>query len=177
MSENKNYCEYIYRPEKTAKMTAARIALLAMYTVFCTLYILLFWLTVQSLALLILLPFLMFAMIRMTWRLVNTEYEVSVEAGELAVAVIYGKAGRKTKFRFTIREMMAIVPYDKEHAHIFEAKNITDTKLYGKSLGSENALVCICPDIKKSAVIAVVFEADDEVKRLLRLSNPSAYSA
>lgn len=177
MTENKTHYEYVYRPEPSVKMTAARILLITMYSVFCAMYIILFWISLQSLALLILLPFIMFAMIRMTWRLVNTEYEVSVEAGELTVAVIYGKAARRVKFRYTVREMTVITAYDKAHVHLYSGNDISDTRCFGKSADSENAIVCVCPDVKKNSRKAVVFEGDDEMRRILRLSNPSAVKA
>lgn len=174
MNDSKTHGEYIYRSEPSAKMTAARISLVTMYTVFCALYLLLFWVLLKNLALLILLPIIMFAMIRTTWRLVNTEYEVGVEAGELTVAVIYGKAARRVKFRYDVREMSVMTPYDKAHSHYFEERTVTEIKRYGKSKGSDGAFICVCPDLKKSQRTAVVFECNDEIIRLLRLSNPSA---
>ncbi len=177
MSEIKNYCELIYKPAPSAKKSLGKAMLIAVYSLFILLYLFLFWFTVKSYALIILLPFIMFAMIRVTWRLVNTEYEISLEAGEIKFSVIYGKAGRKTKFRYDVREMSVIAPYDDDHAHLFEQNDITDTKLFFGISEGLTAYACVCPDIKKSTKTLAVFMCSDEMKKLLRLSNPSAFKA
>ena len=175
MSEQKNFCEYIYKTPATVRKTVGKVMLINMYALFTLLYLFLFWYMITSIALLVLLPFIMFAMIRVTWRLVQTEYEISVEAGELKIAVIYGKSGRKTRFRYDVREMSLIVPYDDAHADLVCGGDVTETKLFLGDTEDSVAYACVCPDKKKSAKTAIVFMCTDEMKKLLRISNPSAF--
>lgn len=174
MNEQRTHYEYVYSPEPSAGMTAARIGLIAMYTLFCTIYILLFWIAIEVLALLILLPFLMYAMIRMTWRLVSTEYEISVEAGEFIVAIIYGRASRRSKFRYNLKEITVITPCDDAHKYIIDGAGVTEFRKFGKGMGSDGAWCCVCPDQKKNSRVGIIFGADDELIKMMRLSNPSA---
>jgi len=177
MSEQKYYCEYTYKTAPSVKKNLAKAMLVTMYALFTLLYLFLFWFTVKSIAMLALLPFIMFAMIRVTWRLVKTEYEISVEAGELKISTIYAKAGRRTGFRYDVREMSVITPYDEAHAHLFSQNDTTVTKIFAGESEELTAYVCVCPDIKKNMKTLVVFMCSEEMKKLLRLSNPSAFKA
>lgn len=171
MNDYKNFCEYTVKPRPTAKTQVVRGLLIAMYSVFTLLYLWLFWLNFKSWALLILLPFLMFAIIRVTWRLVNIEYEFAIEVGELKIAVIYGSANRRTKRRLNIPDMTLIAPY---RADLVAAPDIIETVSFAEP-DSENAYVCVYPDKKSGKKKAVIIETTEESRRILRLCNPSAF--
>ena len=176
MNDYKNFTEYVVRPEPTAKNTLARVMVICAYSVFTAVYLFIFWVLLQGLALVILLPFLLFAIIKLTWRFVCVEYEYSIEAGELTVAAIYGGATRRVKCRVYLPEATLIAPYDASRERMLEKDDISTVKRFA-SEDSESAYVCVYPDKKHGKKRALVFETNAEAQRILRLCNPVAFAA
>ncbi len=171
MNDYKNFCEYVTKPKPTSAMIVIKSLLIMMYALFGMLYLWFFCLNLRSLAMLILFPFLMFAMIRVTWRLVQIEYEFAVEAGELKVAVILGGAARRTKCRVQISDMSLIAP---EATANVKVDDFTECRRYADE-GSENAYLCVFPDKAAGKKRAIVIETNEEMRRILRLGNPSVF--
>lgn len=175
MNDYKNFCEYAYAPEAGGKGVATRIILLTGYTLFTLIYFVIFGLILPSTALLIMLPFIVIAIIRITWKYVNKEYEILIEAGEMTVAVIYGGVKRRTKKRVYIPEMTLIARYTKERAAMIKNGRIDEVADFSASSDSEDSFICVYPDTKRGKKHAVIIETNDEMRRVLHLCNPTAF--
>ena len=171
MNDYKNFCEYVVKPEPDAKNKLCRVLIMTALSVFTAAYILLFWVNFKSWALLILLPFILYAMFRLTWRFVDYEYEYAIEAGELTVAKIYGGVSRRTKFRAEIADMTLIAPVETEKG-LSERRDIESVKDFSTE---ESAYVCIVSEPKTSKKRAVIIDTNEELLRILRLGNPTAF--
>ena len=149
--------------------------LITIYTVLSAAYLFVFGLLLHAVALVVLYPFLLYALIKLTWRFVRVEYEYSIEAGTFTVAVIYGGATRRVKCRVELSDAILIAPYDESRQSILEKEKISDIKRFAEE-GSDTAFVCVWEDKKHERKCAVIFETTDEAKRLLRLANPGAFT-
>ena len=175
MNDYKNFCEYVATPKLTPGRLAARIILMIVYTAFVAVYSLIFWLMLGLWPLMILLPFIMYAAIRITWKYTVVEYEYSIEAGELRVAAIYNGSARRTKLRTSIPEMTLISPYTAESSVALNKGDIAEVKNYAASGDGESAYLCIYPDKKRGKKCAVIIETTPEAERILRFCNPTAF--
>lgn len=175
MNEHKSFTEYVVRPSDTPKIRFWRVALITIYTVFSAAYLFVFGLLFHAIALVVLYPFLLYALIKLTWRFVRVEYEYAIEAGMLTVAAIYGGATRRVKCRVELSDATLIAPYDESRKNILYKEKISEVKRYAEP-ESGSAFVCIYEDKKHERRCAVIFEVTDEAKRLLRLANPGAYT-
>ena len=176
MNDYKNFCEYVAAPEMTPKRLLVRVLLMIFYTVFVAVYTFAFWLALGLWELMILLPFIMLAMIKLTWKYIVVEYEYSIEAGELRVAAIYSKTARRVKLRVNVPEMLLIVPFNDDSRRMLDRGDIDEVKYYAASKDSESACVCIYPDKKRGKKRAVIIETTPEAQRILRICNPSAFT-
>ena len=175
MNEHKSFCEYIVTPETGAKGMLLRVVLMLIYALVAAGYTFFFWILLRQWQPLILLPFIIYALINITWRFVMVEYEFAVEAGELTVAEIYGKKTRRKKFSADISDFTVIRPLDSESRKLADAP---DTELLDFSAhpDSEDRMICVLPEKKPGKKKAVIIETDEDMRRLMRLSNPSAFS-
>lgn len=176
MNDYKNFTEYVVRKNPTAKNTLARILLICAYTMFSAVYLFIFWAILRGIALVILLPFLLFAIFKLTWRFTCVEYEYAIEAGELVVAAIYGGATRRVKCRVYLPEATLIAPYDGTREQMLAKNDISDVKRFANA-DSEDAYVCVYPDAKHGKKCALIFETNAEAQRILRLCNPVAFAS
>ncbi len=177
MNDYKNFCEYVAAAELTSKKLLARVLLMIFYTVFVAVYTFAFWLILGLWELMILLPFIVFSMIKLTWKYTVVEYEYSIEAGELRVAAIYNKSSRWVKLRVSLSEMTLIAPFDKRSREMLGKGDIDEVKDFSASKWSESAYLCIYHDKKRSKKRAVIIETTTEAQRILKLCNPSAFTS
>lgn len=173
MNDYKNFCEYSVRPEPTGKLMLTKALLILFYTVFTLVYLWILGLNFKAWALIIMLPFLLYAIIKITWRFTMVEYDFAIEAGELTVASIYAGSSRRLKARVYVPEMTLITPYlGNERA--LSAHDIVSVKDFSVKKGSETAWICVYPDRAGGRKRALIIETNDEMQRILRLCNPSA---
>lgn len=177
MNEYRNFTEYVVRPETTSSSRLLKIILICAYTIFAAVYLWIFWLNFRALALLIMLPFLMYAIVKVTWRFTSVEYEYAIEAGELTVSVIYSGTSRRVKCRAYLPEATLIAPYDRDSKLMLEKRDISDVKCYIAAEDSDSAYVCVCPDKKRGRNCAVIFETNTEMQRIMRICNPTAFTS
>ena len=175
MNDYRNFTEYVVKPEVTSKVKFARVLLVTAYTLFTAMYLFIFWILLQGLAFLILLPFLLFAIIKLTWRFTCVEYEYIIEAGELTVAVIYGGSARRVKCRISLPDVTLIAPLDNESERILTSPDISDVKRYCGSENSDNTYISVYPVKNGSKKRALIFDTTAEAQRILRICNPSAF--
>ncbi len=174
MNDYKNFCEYVTHPKPTGGNKLTRVLLIILYTLFSAAYIYVFWLNLQLWAMIILLPFLMYAIIRLTWKYVNVEYEYAIEAGELSISAIYSGSSRRLKRRAQIPEMTLIAPYREDTEGYLRAPDIIEVKWYADE-DSEAAYICVCPDQSSGKKRAIVIETTEEARRILHLCNPTVF--
>ncbi len=175
MNDYKNFCEYSYVPESGARLKVAQIGLVCLYTAFTLLYLIIFWGLFRALALVIMLPFILLAIIKVTWKYTDKEYEILVEAGEMTVAAIYGGVTRRVKKRIYIPEMTLIAKYTESRVAMVKGGGVSEVSNYGGSTDGENSFVCVYPDTKQGKKCAVIIDTNDELRRILRLCNPAAF--
>ncbi len=171
MNDYKNFCELTVKPETGARGLALKIALIVLYTLFTAAYVVFLYFILEMWTMLILLPFIMYAIFTLTWRYTQLEYEFAIETGELSVAKIYDGRSRRTVFRCDLSEATRISPLSDRR--VLESPDITSVKDFSASPDSAAAWYVIVPDGSKK--LAAVIETNDEMLRILRLANPSAF--
>ncbi|MBQ8509787.1 MAG: hypothetical protein IJ493_07770 [Clostridia bacterium] len=174
MNDYKNFCEYAVRPEPDGKMQLLRVLLIAAYTLFTLVYITLFWVIAGAWVMLILLPFLMYAIFTLTWRFTRVEYEYSIEAGVLRVAKIYDGRSRRTKLTLELSDLTSAAPCTEPSPAALNARDITRTDDYRTSPQSEEGWLCVFADRKTGRKRALLLDCNAEMIRIMRLCNPSA---
>ncbi len=174
MSDYKNFCEYSVCPAKTGKLILARVLLMIFYVAFTLVYLWVFALNFRAFAIAMLLPFIMYAIIKLTWRLTVVEYDFAIEAGELTVAKIYAGSARRVKARAYIPDMTLIAPKNKDSQRVLSASDIVSVKDFSAHEDSETAFVCVYPD-RAGKKLALIIETNEEMRRILHLCNPSAF--
>ena len=176
MNDYKNFCEYSVRPEPDGRTRTLKLLLMLAYTLITAGYIFLFWVILRAWQLLILLPFIMYALIILTWRFVRVEYEYAIEAGVLTVAKIFDGRSRRVKLKIELPECTLIAPRAESGGRALEARDIASVRDFSASPGSADAWVLVCPDRSGGKKSAAIIETNAEMRRILRLCNPSAYS-
>ncbi len=175
MNDYKNFYEYTYRPEGGVKLSLLKIGLISLYTVFTLIYLLIFGLLFRAAALLILFPFLLFAIIKFSYKYTDKEYEILVEAGEMTVAVIYGAVRRRTKKEISLPEATLIARYTDSRMAMVTGGNIAEVSDFSGKSDSEDNFIVVYPDSKTGRKHAIIIETDEELRRVLRICNPSAF--
>ena len=175
MNEHKSFCEYVVTPVTGTRGMLLKVVLMVVYALVAAGYTFFFWILLGQWQPLILLPFIIYALINLTWRFTMVELEFDVEAGELTVAKIYGKKTRRKKFSADISEFSVIRPLDDSSRKLGEAP---DTELldFSASPDSEDRMICVLPEKRTGKKKAVIIETDEDMRRLMRLSNPSAFA-
>lgn len=101
--------EYTVAQKSTGKWRMRKLWLIALYMVFVVgWFIFGFW--SHLFPLLALIPFTTWALVFLTWRYVNVEYEYSMTSGTIAFSNVYGNRSRKTKAEFKIKDCTLIAP-------------------------------------------------------------------
>lgn len=166
MNEYRNFCEFTKKPEKQPTFT--KVILMTLYTLLTAGYVIFFWMMLRQWQLLLLLPFIMYAVIVLTWRYTKPEYEYSVEAGALTISVIYGGRTRRVRFTGDLTSATRISTYDER---VGSARDILGVKDF--SAGGE--VWCgVFPDGNSGKKLVIVFSVNDEMKRALKICNPQA---
>lgn len=175
MNDYKNFYEYTYRPGNGVKSTLLKVALISLYTVFTLVYLVIFGLLFRAVALLVLFPFLLFAIIKFSYKYTDREYEISVEAGEMTVAVIYGSVRRRTKKQVSLPEATLIAKYTESRKAMVNGGSIAEVANFVGDEGSEDNFIIVYPDSRRGKKNAILIETDEELRRVLRICNPSAF--
>lgn len=166
LNEYRNFCEFVKKPDKPKR--SLRSILIICYTLITLAYIVFFYLMLKQWQLLILLPFLMYAIIALSWKYTDPEYEYAIEAGLLTVSVIYGGKTRRVKARADLTKALRISPFEERLTAGREVASV-------KELSAGGEVWCIMlPDSDRGRKSALVVSVDDNMKRIMKLCNPSA---
>ena len=175
MNDYKNFTEYVIKPRTTPKTVLARVLLIAAYALFSVGYLFLFWILLHGVALVILLPFILFAIFKLTWRYTCPEFEYVIEAGELLIAVIYGGVSRRAKCRVTLSDATLIAPFDSEREKLLSGDGIAEVETFRESDESDSAYICVYSKKNGAKKCAVIFDTTIEAQRIMRICAPSAF--
>lgn len=168
MNDYRNFCEFVKRPDDSARLRTLRAVLMTIYTVITLAYIVFFYFMLRQWQLLLLLPFIMYALIALTWRFTKPEYEYSIEAGTLTIAIIYGGKSRRVRCSLDLTKATRISEFKPG---LVNSRDVVSAKDY--SAGGEVWCVFM-PDRDSGKKQAVIFSVNDEMKRIMKLCNPPA---
>ena len=175
MNDYKNHHDYVVRPNPNMKIKLTGFLLLFFYTALTFGYIFLFWIKLGQWQPLILLPFIIIALINLTWKYVRVEYEFSAEVGVLTISEIYDGRSRRQKLELEVAGIEEAGRCDDSARERLSARGLERIRDFSQSPDSAGAWYAIYRD-KNNCRCAVIFEADDELLRLLRLWNQSVFS-
>ena len=123
--------------------------------------------------LLLLIPLSLVAVIALTWRFTQVEYEYAFIAGIMTFSKIYGNSRRKTILEFDIKSVISVYPYNEQTA----LKTGTDDKsriINGiPSKESPNPCMCVFEDSKDRKVYFLL-DCDELTARIFKFFNSSA---
>ncbi len=176
MNSNQTY-EKIVKVENTPKNIAKKISLIMGYLLYFSIWVLAALNNIKNHSfLLILMAGLLttLALVLITWKYFQVEYEYSLWYGNLSVAKIYGKKKRKPLVDTDVKDLIMIAPATDEYIAKAEHFGI-DTRIIAVS--SENAeniwLVVTGGDDEKCVLI--FFEADERSLQILKNLNPISF--
>ncbi len=166
LNDYRNFCEFVKKPEKPR--IKLRIALVLGYTLITLAYVVFFYIMLRQWQLLILLPFIMYAVIALTWKFTEPEYEYSIEAGTLTVSIIYGGKTRRVRASIDLTKALRISRYESGLTASREISSVKD-------LSADGEVWCIMlPDGERGRKNAILISVNDEMKRIMKLCNQSA---
>ncbi len=114
MNEFQTY-EYTVHPKTEGKLLLKKILLISLYTAFILGAFALVVSFTIFVPLFAVVPLMTVALVSLTWKYVNLDYEISVTSGIVTLSKIYGNKKRKTVFETPISKMLAIAPYTEKH--------------------------------------------------------------
>ena len=114
------------------------------------------------------------AVVLISWKYLDKEYEYSFEYGRMSISKIYGKKKRKLIFEAEIDTMVMIAPATDEY--IAKAEHFGPEKKV-IAVGDENSddiWLVVSGGVDAKCVLAF-FEADEKILSILRSENPIVF--
>lgn len=121
----------------------------------------------------VLIPLLLVAIVKLTWRYTQTEYEYSFLAGTATVSKIFGNSSRRTVVELEIRSIISLSVYDsKKMARIASegGKKIINSLPHKNC---QNPCVCVFEDDKKEKIY-LILDCDELTAKIFKFFAPSA---
>lgn len=174
MNSNQTY-EKVVAAKSEGKVKAHKLLALIGYSVFFTV-----WLLVGIFNLEIFVPLAVagalctVALILISWKYIEVEYEYALWYGSIEVAKIFGKKSRKSLLSAELRELMLIAPAEEEYIKKAEHFEL-DKKISAVSSATAEDVWILVTGGKDEPRILVYFEADERMLSILKGSNPSAF--
>ena len=173
MNSNQTY-EKVVRSNSESKQRANKILAILGYSAFFAV-----WLVIGLFKRDILVPLAVtgvlctVALILLTWKYLDVEYEYALWYGSFEVAKIYSKKSRKNLLSAETKELLLIAPATEEY--ISKAKHFEiDKEVNATSSESEESWILVTGG-KDEPRILVYFEADERLLGMLRAANPSVF--
>ena len=173
MNSNQTY-EKVVRKENEKKQRTNKMLALTGYSLFFAI-----WLAIGLFNLDILVPLAVtgmlctVALILLSWKYLDVEYEYALWYGSFEVAKIYSKKSRKTLLSAETKELLLIAPATEEY--ISKAKHFEiDKEVNATSAESDDSWILVTGG-KDEPRILVYFEADERLLGMLRAANPSVF--
>ena len=173
MNDTQSY-ERLIKKKTEGKLLLAKIGLIACYTLFAIIGVLLAVLLADGHpALLLLVAVLDFCLWLFTWKLSNIEYEYAFISGTFYLSKIFGKANRREVFESELSRAVTVAPYSGQYKLDAEKQ---EPKRIIPAISSKKAedVWFILFESEGGTRTLVLFEADERSLRCLRHGCPRA---
>ncbi|MBQ9085739.1 MAG: hypothetical protein IJY47_00970 [Clostridia bacterium] len=114
------------------------------------------------------------AVILLTWKYAQIEYEYTLAGGSFFLAKIYGKRKRKTVLEANIKHARLIAPYTQDYVNQAESLSPKEILWAVSSPSAKNIWMLLWDDEEQDKRILLMFEAEERSLRILRQENPRA---
>ena len=165
--------EYTVTQKRTAAVVCKRVTLIACYTLWAAALFLAglrFNLVVLAVEL---IPFTLWGIIALTWRLTKIKYEYSFFDGTLTVCRILGNSGRKVLCTIPLRKLSAAYPCEDEYIARIESL-APDRTVFAASDSNAQDLYAVLWTDEKDRKNLLYFEPDERALKIMRQYNITA---
>ena len=165
---------YEYAVRQKSTVAVKRVTLIVGYVLWAVALLLLGVKIKLILPLLALTPLSLWAIVFLTWRWTQVDYEFSYFAGTLTVSRILGGRSRKVLAEIPLRDLISVRPCTEETAARAEATT-TERPLFAiSSTDAEGIYIALWNDDDARRIL--YFEPTDKALRIIRSCNFSATS-
>jgi uncharacterized membrane protein len=116
--------------------------------------------------LVVLIPLLLGAIIALTWRYTQVEYEYSFMAGTATFSKIFGNSSRRTMVEFDIKSIISFSVYDQRAASVIESDNKKKV-IHAVSKDCKNPCVCVFENDSKEKTY-LILDCDELTARIFK---------
>ncbi len=162
------FVNYGVEKKKEGKYKLSRILMLCGYVLFVTCFAG-FFISMNILPIIAIVPVLTYILVLATWRFVSIEYEYCILDGEFRMLKLYGAKSQRELCRVRVSAMKAVAPYTGEYKAVTDA---IPTERCIEAVSSMSA-----PDIYYATFdddgeeYAVFFEATEKTLKVLKYYN------
>ena len=173
MADFESY-EIVIKPKRDGKNSLLRVFLIAFYVAFVVGCLVLGFVT-AFVPLLALVPLVLWIIIFFTWRYVNLEYEYSIESGVITFSKIYNNRSRKRCLEFDMRSAERFV-FESETRMDEQIAAYDPRREYCFAASKTDPEACVALYLDEDGdKCAVIFKADERIKRYLKMYNAAAF--
>ena len=173
MNSNQTY-EKIIKKGSAGKERTHKVAATVGYTLFFTV-----WLIIGIFNIDIFVPLAVagalctVALILLSWKYLDVEYEYALWYGSFEIAKIYSKKSRKNLLSADLKELLIVAPASEEYVNKAEHFGI-DKRIDATSPSSEEVWLLVTGG-KDEPKTLVFFEADERMLGILKAASPSVF--
>ena len=173
MNDFSTYERFIQQ-KNTGKIIGKKIAMILLYLCWIGIFLWIMGFWGIHPAILLLIPISTGALILLTWKYVQVEFEYVIVGGSFQVTKIYGKRKRKLLLEIELKDALLIAPYTEGSMERAERLSPEETVMAISSADSDTIWLLVYEEDEKETRVLLFFEADDTTIRLLRRNNPHA---
>ena len=168
--------ERVVKARNTGKRLAVKISVILAYVIVAVLFLIAAVSNLKNvLPILAIGALVTFALIKITWKYLQLEFEYSFSYGTLCISKIYGKSTRRQMVEADIKSLLMVAPATKENIDKAERLEAEDRIIAVSSEAAENIWLALTGD-KDERRLLVFFEADERSLSILKAVNPYAFS-
>ena len=174
MNSNQTYEKVVKKVEESKQRTNKALAIIG-YSLFFAI-----WIVIGILNLDILVPLVAtgllctVALILLSWKYLDVEYEYALWYGSFEVAKIYSKKSRKNLLSAETKELLLVAPATEEYINKAEHFGIDRRIIATPSAEGENVWIWVTGG-KDEPRVLVYFEGDERLLGMLRSASPSVF--
>ena len=176
MNSSQTY-EKVVKVKNSGKHIAKKISYVLMYALYFSVWALVALNNLKSNAFLLILAagaLTTFAIVIVTWKYLQVEYEYSFWYGRMSVAKIYGKKKRKALVDTDIKDLLIIAPATDEYIAKAEHYDIEKRVVAVSSENEEDIWLAVTGGDDERRVL-IFFEADERSLTMLKSLNPISF--
>lgn len=114
------------------------------------------------------------ALILLSWKYLDVEYEYALWYGSFEVAKIYGKKSRKNMLSTDVKELLLVAPAVEEYINKAEHFGLSKKIDAVSGPSAENVWILVTGG-KDEPRVLVYFEADERMLSILKAASPSVF--